>query len=199
MKLYYAPRTRSGRVRWLLEELDAPYELVRLDFSKREHKQPSYLAVHPLGVVPALVDGDTTLIESAAICLYLADKFADRGLAPAPGTPERGLYYQWIVFSVVTIERLVVDALAALPREQPARAEALPAARAKLADALGVVERALDGKTWILGDRFSAADVMLGSLLVWARVSGLVEGHPAVEAYAKRLGDRPASKRARAD
>ena len=80
MKLYYTPRTRSSRPRWMLEELEIPYELVRVDLSAGEHRKPEYLAINPYGAVPALVDGEVKLFESAAICAYLADKHPDRGL-----------------------------------------------------------------------------------------------------------------------
>src|SRR5258705_12836566 len=104
MKLYYARMTRAGRPRWMLEETGAPYELVRLDLSRGEHKKPEYMKIHPHGSVPALDDGDLALFESAAICAYLADKFPEKRLAPPVGTPARGLYYQWIVYSMATME-----------------------------------------------------------------------------------------------
>ncbi|MSP63952.1 MAG: glutathione S-transferase family protein [Myxococcales bacterium] len=201
MKLYYVPKTRAGRVRWLLEELAVPYELARLDIGTREHKQPEYLAIHPHGAVPALVDGETTLFESAAICLYLADKYAEKGLAPAPGTPDRGRYYQWIVYGVVTFEPAMTKIVAEtkeLPEAERAAAMA-DRGRTTFAEYSGVVERAIDGRTWLLGEQFSAADVILGAIVVWARSLGLLVDRPGLSAYAKRLSDRPASKRARAD
>jgi len=90
MKLYYSPQTRAGRPRWLLEEIGAPYEIASLDLKKGEHKQPEYMKIHPHGAVPALIDGDLALFESAAICMYLADKYPEKKLAPALGTPARG-------------------------------------------------------------------------------------------------------------
>ena len=103
MKLYYAPQTRAVRPRWLLEEIGAPYTLVRLDMSKGEHKTPEYVKIHPHGAVPALVDGDVTMFESAAICAYLADKFPEKRLAPPVGSPARATYYQWIIYSMATL------------------------------------------------------------------------------------------------
>src|SRR5216684_3336120 len=88
MQLYFAPRTRASRPRWLLEELEVPYELVKLDLSKQESRTPAYLALHPFGEVPVLVDGDVTLFESSAICLYLADRFPEKRLAPSLGSPD---------------------------------------------------------------------------------------------------------------
>ena len=108
IRLYYAPKTRAGRVRWMLEELGADYELVPVDREGGECDKPEYRLVHPLGKVPALDDGGTKIFESAAIILHLADAFPEKQLAPAPGTKERGLYYQWIVFNVATIEAYAV-------------------------------------------------------------------------------------------
>ena len=104
MKLYYVPNTRAHRCRWLLEELEVPYELHRLDLAAGEHKQPPYLELQPHGAVPVLVDGETVVFESAAICLYLADRFPERGLAPRAGDPARGAYYQWLVYSISELE-----------------------------------------------------------------------------------------------
>ncbi len=99
MQLYFAPRTRASRPRWLLEELEVPYELVKLDLSKQESRTPAYVALHPFGEVPVLVDGDVTLFESSAICLYLADRFPEKRLAPSLGSPDRGPYLQWMLFA----------------------------------------------------------------------------------------------------
>ncbi|MEZ4302554.1 MAG: glutathione S-transferase N-terminal domain-containing protein, partial [Polyangiaceae bacterium] len=104
MKLYFAPRTRATRPRWLLEQLGEPYELVNVDLEKGEHKQLPYLRIHPLGRVPALVDGDAVIFESIAICMYLADKYPEKKLAPPVGTPERGQYYQWMLFAASELE-----------------------------------------------------------------------------------------------
>src|SRR5262245_31306553 len=104
LKLYYASQTRAGRPRWLLEEIGTPYELVRLELAKSDQKKPAYLKINPNGTVPALVDGDLALFESAAICQYLADKFPDKKLAPPVGTPARGRYYQWIHYAMSALE-----------------------------------------------------------------------------------------------
>jgi glutathione S-transferase len=94
--LYYAPHTRAARVAFLLEELGVAYERKTLSLSTGDNKQPAYLTVHPHGLVPALRDGDVVIFETAAICMYLADRFSERRLAPAPGTAERAAYYQWV-------------------------------------------------------------------------------------------------------
>ena len=201
MKLYYAPQTRAGRPRWLLEEIGAPYELVRLDLSKGEHKKPEYTKIHPHGAVPALVDGDVAMFESAAICMYLADKFPEKRLAPPVGTPARALYYQWMVYTMATLEPPLVDVFmntVMLP-EAERSAAAAEKGRARFVEIGGVLEQALAGRTFILGEQFSAADVAIGSTLAWANFMGLIAGRPALEAYVKRLSERPAFQRARAD
>jgi glutathione S-transferase len=104
IKLYYAPNTRATRPRWMLEELSVPYELVKLDLQKGENRAPAYLAVHPLGQVPALEDGAVRVFESAAIVAWLADRYAAKGLAPALDAPERAANLQWLFFGAVTLE-----------------------------------------------------------------------------------------------
>ena len=198
LKLYYAPQTRAARPRWLLEEIGAPYELVTLDLSKGEHKKPDYMKIHPHGAVPALVDGDLALFESAAICMYLADKFPDKKLAPPLGTPARGLYYQWMLYSMATLEPPVLEVFlntVMLP-EAERSAAAVEKARTNFAAVAKVLSNALTGRDFILGEQFSAADVMIGSTLAWAGFMGLLADHPALQAYAKRLSERPAFQRA---
>jgi len=201
MKLYYVPRTRATRVRWLLEELGVPYQLVRLDTSKKENKQPDYLAIHPLGHVPALVDQDVSLIESAAICMYLADKFPEKKLAPALGSKERASYYQWIMFAMTTVEPpLITIAMHTrfLPEEKRNPAM-IPEAQGRLKEVLGVLEKRMEGKQFAVGDHFTAADAVLGSTLIWGNAMGQIQGFPSLEAYIKRMMERPAQKKAAAD
>lgn len=201
MKLYYSPQTRAVRPRWLLEELGAPYTLVRLDMSKNEHKAPEYLKIHPHGAVPALEDGDLRMFESAAICEHLTDKFPDKHLAPAPGTPARARYYQWIVYSVATLEGPILQVFfntVMLPEAQRSAAAA-EEGRTKFAETARVLTQALDGKTYLLGEQFSTADIMIGSTLMWAQMLGLLGDQPVLSAYVGRLMVRPACQRAVAD
>ncbi len=199
IQLYYAPRSRAGRIRWLLEELGVEHELVRVDLAV--DRSAEHLAIHPLGKVPALRDGDLEMIESGAMCVYLADKFADRGLAPTLDAPERAAYLQWIFYTSNTLEPPLLD----LWRAGAGRAEAERdvAAMAAAGDAfervVAVVERAVDGREYLVGETFSAADIMIGSVLAWAKAFGLLEGYPGLAAYGKRIGSRPAARRARAD
>lgn len=200
MKLYFAPNTRAVRPRWLLEELEVSYVLERLDFSKGEHKSLDYMKIHPHGAVPALVDGSLAMFESAAIVMYLADKYPEKGLAPAPGSPERGTYYQWILYVMTTIEPAVLQ-YALNTRfypEERRSAKAAEEAQGRLDEAAKVLEHELRGREYLVGNRFSAADVMLGSLLSWARPQGLLDKHTELLAYLARLTDRPAFKRATA-
>jgi len=200
MKLYHSPRSRSVRPRWLLEELDAPYELVTLDLASGEHKQPRYLRVHPHGVVPALEDGEVTVFESAAICMQLADKFPDKQLAPPLGTPARALYYQWMVYAVATLEPPVVEVFrhtVLLPDEQRSAAAAQEGLRT-FAEVAGVLTQALGKQPYILGAQFSAADVMIGSTLGWGSFMDLLNDYPELQAYVQRLTERPAYQRAAA-
>jgi len=201
MKLYHSPRSRSVRPRWLLEEVGAPYELVTLDFARGEHKTPEYLRIHPHGAVPALEDGDLVLIESAAICSYLADKFPAAQLAPAVGTAARGRYYQWMHYAIATLEPPVLQVFlhtVLLPEAQRS-ARATEEGRQKSAEAIQAIGGALGSQPFILGEQFSAADILLGTTLSWARAFGLLGEHPEVEAYAQRLAARPAYRRAHTD
>src|SRR5262249_20108348 len=154
------------------EEIGAPYDIVRLDLSAGDNKRPAYLKINPNGTVPALVDGDLALFESAAICQYLADKFPENRLAPPVGTPARGLYYQWNHYAMSALEPPIVTIfLHTIRRPEAERIPQLVAeARAQLAPVLDVLERALAARPFILGEDFGVADVMIGSTLGWARM-----------------------------
>lgn len=191
--LYYAPATRAGRPRWLLEELAVPYHLHRVDYTAGEQKQDAYKAIHPLGKLPALRDGDMVMFESGAICMYLADKFADRGLAPPIGSPLRGPYLQWMFFVGAELESGIIDFYKA--RDDDGK----QVAREHFQRRAQVVSDALTGRDYMLGAEFSAADVMVGAVLGWARGAGLLDGWPVLLDYGRRVGGRPAARRARAD
>lgn len=198
MKLYYVPQTRAARPRWMLEELGLPYELVRLDPKKGDNKRAEYLRVHPLGKVPALEDGEVAIFESTAIVLYLADK-AGR-LAPPAGSAARAEYYQWILFGATTLEPPVAE-ISSHTHNRPAELRVAALAdegRAAFAAAAAAVEARLSGREFLLGE-FSAADVLVGSVLSWAGALRLLAEHPALEAYVARLKARPAWQRSRAD
>ncbi|WP_141731126.1 glutathione S-transferase family protein [Oligoflexus tunisiensis] len=188
MKLYFTPRTRATRLRWLLEELEEPYELVRVDASKQ-------------GDFPALVDGDVTLFEASAICLiHLADRFPERHLAPPPGSSERGQYYQWMSFAEGSLEPVVMKfhEHAHLPEEKKTglQQENLAQYRNRLNDVLKVVETTLKGREVLVGEHFTAADLMMAAILHLAHTLKLLEGHPLLEEYLMKHTKRPACRKA---
>lgn len=201
MKLYHSQFTRSGRARWMLEEVGAPYELELISLAKGEHRTPEYLAVHPHGSVPALVDGDLKLIESSAIVMHLADKFPEKKLAPALGTSDRANYYRWMVYVPATIDP-VLEAITMHTRmlPEPKRVAAIAdEAKRKLVSIVRVLEEAVGGREYLIGDGFTAADVIVGSALGWMGFLGMLEDYPVLAAYSKGLMARPAFARAHAD
>lgn len=195
LKLYYVPKTRSTRARWALEELGLPYELVRLDPSKGETKTPEHQARHPLHHVPVLETDEGTLFESAAICLHLA---AGSPLLPADGSRERALVTQWLFFGITELEPLLGKYAAEVrkPERDQARVEAM--AR-KLQRPLEVLEHELSQRAWLVGGRFTVADLLVGAMLVWAHSLRLLADRPHLRAMVERLRARPAFQRAMAD
>jgi glutathione S-transferase len=184
----------------VLEELGVPYELVRLDLDKGEHKTPEYLAIHPLGKVPALKDGDTVVIESVGICMYLADKFIEKGLAPALNSPERGKYYQWLMYATATLEPLVGTIfMNTIKQPEYKDLQFVKDAQQTFAQCAAVLESALQKGPFFLGESFTVVDVVMGSMLAWARAIKLLEGYPNIAAYISRVGSRPAFQAARKD
>ena len=176
--LYYCPKTRALRPRWMLEEIGMDYELKRIDLSKKEHKSPEYLKIHPLGMVPALQDGDQVLFESAGLCAYLADKYGNGRFAPSPDSTDRGEYYQWLFYGMATLEQPVLECFlhsVFLPEEQRS-AEVAQQAREKFNGCLQVIEQALAGKTYLVAENFSTADLLIGSILIWAASIKMVGG-----------------------
>ncbi len=200
MKLYHSPQTRSLRPLWLLKELDVPFDLETLDMAKKDHKSAEYLKIHPHGAVPALVDDSIVMFESAAICLYLADKYPDKKLAPAFGSPERAAYYQWMVYSIATLEPPVLQVFlhtVMLPEEQRS-AEQAQEGRTKFKEVARVLTQALRGHQYLVGNQFSAADIMIGSSLAWSHFMGLLGDQHVLEDYVKRLSARPGYQAAQA-
>ncbi len=193
IKLYWAPRTRSLRALWVLEESGAPYERVRLDLEAGEQKSAEFRAINPMMKVPALTDGPLAMAESGAICAYVAEAFPQAGLAPPAGDAARGRYLQWLFFSPGCIEQafLVKFVKVEMRPEQ--------AGFGDFDRMLGVLETAVAPGPWLLGERFSAADVMIGSDLHFGiDVFRLVPPRPALRAYVDRCLARPALQRAKA-
>jgi glutathione S-transferase len=205
LKLYYAAQTRAGRARWMLEEIGEPYELVRLDLWAGDQKKPEYLALNPNGTVPTLVDGDLVVFESAAIVQYLADKFPTKRLAPPVGTAARGKYYQWIHYAMSSLEPPAVTFFlhttgTPVGKQHERIPQLVDEARAQLAAALNVTDDALAGREYIVGNDFSAADVMIGSMVAWCLMLGTIaDDLKNLHAYVSRILTRPAFLRAQAD
>lgn len=193
LTFYTNPMSRGRIVRWMLEELGELYETVVLDYDAL--KAPDYLAVNPMGKVPAIRHDGQVVTEAAAICAYLADAYPDAGLAPAPGDPERAPYLRWLFFAAGPVEAAVTNhALGLDPPADKARAVGYGSYGAVM-DGL---EAAVSAAPYIAGDRFSAADVYVGSQIMWGLLFGTMEKRPAFEAYWNRLADRPAHRRAEA-
>ncbi len=200
MKLYYVPKTRATRPRWVLEELGVPDELVRLAASKGETHAPEHLARQPLGHVPALEDGEVRMFESAAICLWLAERFPEKGLVPPPGTPGRAATYQWMFYAMTELEP-PLNALSAEARKPEAdRSERrVEDAKKRFRTAAAAIDAAVKDREFLVGGTFSVADVVVAACLAWGRAAGALDGLPAAEAYLARLRTRPAWRRATAD
>jgi glutathione S-transferase len=200
VKLYYVPRTRATRPRWLLEELGLPHELVRLDAKKGETRTPEHRARHPLGHVPVLEDGDVRIFESSAICFYLAEKYGDGRLLPPPATAKRAEAYQWLSFALSELEPPLVE-ISAEHRKPEGQADTarIEAAKERFRAAAKVVDGALNGPDFLLGATFSAADVVVGAILSWGKFLSGLDGMPAALAYVASLKERPAFKKATAD
>ena len=183
--LFYSPQTRATGARVLLEELDVPYELHVLNMKTGEQRQPAYLAINPLGKVPAVRVGETLITEQGAIYLYLADLFPEAGLAPALTDPDRGAYVRWLFIYGSCFEPAVVDRY--LKREPGSMNETPYASYEALIDLL---EETLKTGPYLLGERFTAADLLWGIALRWTTMFGLVEARPAFQAYMDRIGSR---------
>jgi glutathione S-transferase len=190
---YTNPMSRGRIVRWMLEELGQPYRTELLDFGPGGTKSPAYLAINPMGKVPAITHGDVAVTEAPAICAYLADAFPQAGLAPPPGDRARGPYYRWLFFAAGPIEAAVTDK--ALGWEVPPERSRL-AGYGGFGQMLDVLEKAVDGREHLAGDRFSTADLYVGAQLGWGMMFGTIEKRPAFEAYVARLQQRPAYVRA---
>ena len=191
MQLYWSPRSRSFSAIWLLEETGLPYERVLTDITTGAQKAPEFLAIHPMGKVPALKDGDATLGEAAAICAYIADRYPETKLAPTFSDPLRAKYLQWLFFSPSCIEPALIQLFTKL--EVPPSTAAWGSAT----QVFDTLDAALQKGPWILGERFTAADIMIGSGLHFAvRMFKMVPPRPSFDAYIERCTARPAFQRA---
>jgi len=188
---YTNPMSRGRIVRWMLEEVGQPYRTEILDYATGM-KGEAYLAINPMGKVPAIRHGDSVVTEGAAICAYLADAFPQAGLAPALG--DRGDYYRWLFFAAGPVEAAVTSrSLGFEPQPEQRRMAGFGC----LEDVVNTLEGAVKGRDYVAGDRFSAADIYVGSQIGWGMQFGSIEKRPAFEAYWERISARPAAIRAR--
>lgn len=191
MKLYWSPRSRSFSAIWLMEETGKPYERVLTDINTGAQKTPEYLAINPMGKVPALQDGAATLAEQGAICAYVAERYPGAGLAPPPGDPRRAKYLYWLFYAPGCIEPAIVQIFTKIQ---------IPARTAGWGDAnqvFDVLDKAVQKGPWLLGDTFSAADIMIGSSLHFAvKMFKMVPSRPSFDRYIEACEQRPAFQRA---
>jgi len=192
LTFYTNPMSRGQIVRWMLEEVGEPYDQVLLDYGTTM-KAPEYLAVNPMGKVPAIRHAETVVTECAAICAYLADAFPAAGLAPDTGA--RADYYRWLFFAAGPLEQAITNK--ALGFDVP-EGKAAMAGYGSFEAAMDGLEAAVGGKTFVAGDRFSAADVYVGSQVGWGLAFGSIEKRPAFEAYWAGICERPAYLKAKA-
>lgn len=189
--LYHRAPSRSAMVRWMLEELGVPYEVRIVETSASANPSPELMALNPMGKVPVLTHGATVVSEVSAICCYLADRFPAAGLAPAIDDPRRGPYLKWLFFAPGCIEPAVIQRAMKWPDGPRGML-----GWASYDDTMQVLaDAAINATPWLLGERFTAADVVVGGQVRWGLQFGTIPRHPALEAYAHRLGERPALQR----
>lgn len=192
LTFYTNPMSRGRIVRWMLEETGAAYDTVVVGYGP-DMKSPDYLAINPMGKVPAIVHGETVVTECAAICAYLADAFPAAGLAPASGSRARGPYYRWLFFAAGPVEAAMTN---------KAMQFTVPEDKLGMVGygspelVLDVLDAELARRDYIAGDTFTAADVYVGSHIGWGMQFGTMERRPSFEAYHARLVERPALQRA---
>jgi glutathione S-transferase len=192
--LYYSPQTRATGARVLLEELGAPYDLHVLNMKAGEQRRPAYLAINPLGKVPAIRRGEALVTEQVAIYIYLADLFPQAGLTPALDDVRRGPYLRWIVYYGSSFEPAVVD--------KSMKREPAPMSYSPYADyetMLDALESQLAKGPYLFGEQITAADILWGIALNWTMMFDLVPKKDVFVRYAERIAARPAYKRISAD
>ena len=194
LTLYHAAPSRSSITRWMLEETGEPYDIHLLNLSKGDNRTHEYLAVNPMGKVPALKHGDTVITEGAAICAYLADEFPRAKLNVPIGTPRRGVYLKWLFFGPSCIEPAMTDR--AFPRKEEPRRAML--GYGDFETVIDVLTKAAAKGPYLMGEQFTAADVIIGSTLRWGTMFKLLPERPEFAAYIGRLAQRPALQRAEA-
>ena len=199
------PTTRAVRPRWLLEEMGVNYELINVAWEASN--KPEYHQLHPHGKVPVLVDDGVTIFESAAICSYLADKYLDKGFAPPIDSPARAYYFQWLFYAALTleapVEQYMFQVLPNLPEKVLPKSDRTRVtkeeARQWFLQVCQPLDRLLQDNDYLVENRFTAADVVTGGVLLWALKLGMLEEESPVKAYITRLNERPALRKADVD
>jgi glutathione S-transferase len=194
LALYHAAPSRSSIVLWMLEELGQPYDIKLIKLSAGDNLKPDYLAINPMGKVPALKHGDTVITEAAAICTYLADEFPGAKLNIPIGTPRRGVYLKWLFFGPSCIEPAVIDRAA--PRKEEARRGML--GYGDFDTVMNVVAQAVVKGPWLMGEQFTAADLIVGANIRWGMMFKMIPPRQEFIDYAARIAARPAAQRAEA-
>jgi glutathione S-transferase len=192
LKLYHASPSRSSVALWMLEEIGEPYDIHLLSLSAGDNLKPDYLAVNPMGKVPALSHKGTIITEVAAICAYLADAFPQKKLNVPVGTPERGVYLKWLFFGPGCLEPAVTDRAA--PRRDPPRRAML--GYGDFDTTMNVIAKAVEKGPWLMGEQFTAADVVIGANIRWGTIFKLIPESKEFTDYAARIAARPAAQRA---
>lgn len=191
MKLYFCPQTRAFTSLWMMEEAGQPYEIVRVNIRAPGHPTDEYKKINPMGKVAGLEDGGVGFGETAAILLYVADKFPHTKLSPLPSDPHRGRFLQWLMFSATTLEPAMME------KRNGTTPNTVSAGWGDYDRALGALEGALKPGPWLFGDQFTAADLYIGSSLGFGMMFGMIDKRPAFVEFAERSSGRPAFKRAR--
>lgn len=189
--LYWYPKTRATRTLWLLEELALPFDMKMIDLRSDSAKaDPGFKAASPMGKVPAIRDGDVAMAESAAIALYLADRYPEANLAPAIDAPDRGHYLYWSTYTPAVIEPAMME------RFNQWKVNPQSSGWGDFDLMISTLETALADGPWILGQKFSAADTLLGSSVNFIKMFGIMPESPVLESYLERCLARPAFQNA---
>ena len=190
MKLFWHPQTRAARIVWLLEEAGVDYERVLIDIrDPQAPRDPQFAAASPMGKVPALVDGDVRMADSAAIGIYVADRYPDSGLAPGVEDSQRGAYLYWMLYTPGVMEPAMMEKFAGLTPNR------FSAGWGDFDAMVETLAKGLEAGPWILGERFSAADVMLGSSVHFMHTFTMLPDVAVLEEYRQRCTARPAFQR----
>jgi glutathione S-transferase len=187
MKFYWCEQSRAFRIAWMLEEAGQPYERIRVDIRTGDNKDnPDFRAASPMGKVPAISDGPVRLWDSGAICLYIADKYPEAGLTVPADDPQRFEFIQWLMFTNSVIEPAMVEKFMSVTPKPESYGHG------SFESMISVLEQGLSGKSWIMGERFTAADVLLGSSVHVLDKFGLLPDNAALQGYVERCRSRPA-------